>query len=102
MAAKLPLKPIGGKILVKPKEEEDTTPSGLVIAASARGEKPQQGEILALGTGKRDKDGQEIAFSVQEGDQVFFKKYSPDELEVDGETYLVMDEEDILAVLNEK
>ncbi len=96
----LPLKPIGGGILVKPEAQEETTASGLVISSSAKEEKPQKGTVLALGTGKLDKDGKSLPWNVKEGDVVFFKKYSPDEIEVDGESYLIMDEADVLAVFN--
>lgn len=96
---KLDLKPIGGNILVKPEDHEDTTPSGLVISAGAKTEKPQKGVILALGTGKLDKDGNALPWNIAVGDKVIFKKYSPDEVEVEGETYLIMEEHDILAVL---
>lgn len=98
---KLAVQPLGGNILVKPKEQETTTASGLVIAASsAKGEKPQQGEVVALGTGKTDKDGKAIAWNVKVGDMVLFRKYSPDEIESNGETFLIMKEEDVLAVIN--
>lgn len=98
MSAKLPLKPIGGNILVLPDQQDETTPSGLVISATAKGEKPQRGKVLALGTGKKDKDGKALPWNVEVGDVVYFKKYSPDEIELEGETYLIMDENDILAV----
>lgn len=98
---KFTIQPLGGNILVKPKEQETTTASGLVIAASStKGEKPQQGEVVALGTGKLDKDGNSVAWNVKLGDMVLFRKYSPDEVESDGETFLIMKEEDVLAVIN--
>lgn len=96
----LPLKPVGGSILVKPEVQEETTASGLVISASAKDEKPQKGTVLALGTGKLDKDGNSLPWNVKVGDVVFFKKYSPDEIEVEGESYLIMEESDVLAVFN--
>lgn len=95
---KLPLTPIGSNILVKPVEQDETTPSGIVISATAKGEKPQRGTVLALGTGKKDKDGKDIPWNVAVGDEVYFKKYSPDEIELDGETYLIMEEADLLAI----
>lgn len=98
-ATKLPLKPIGGNILVKPDKAEEVTQSGLVIAASKNEEKAQKGEIIALGTGKVDKDGKKEPFNVEVGQRVIFKKYSPDEVEVDNVKYLIMQEDDILAVL---
>ena len=63
-------------------------------------EKPQKGEVIALGTGKVASDGKKIAFNVKVGDTVLFKKYSPDEIELDGDDYLIMDEEAILGVIN--
>lgn len=92
--------PLGGNILVKPKEAETTTASGLVIAASsAKGEKPEQGEVVALGTGKFDDNGKKVEWNVAIGDTVLFRKYSPSEVEMDGEEYLIMKEEDVLAVI---
>lgn len=86
--------------MVKPKEVETTTASGLVIAASsAKGEKPEQGEIVALGTGKLDENGKKIEWNVEIGDTVLFRKYSPSEVELDGEEYLIMKEDDVLAVI---
>lgn len=98
--SKLPIKPIGANILVKPVEEDSsTTPSGLIVSTSAKNERPQIGEILALGTGRLDKDGNKLPWNVSVGQKVVFKKYSPDELEVEDESYLIMKEEDILGIL---
>ncbi len=99
-STKLSIQPLGGNVLVEPLEPETTTASGIVIAATAKGEKPQQGKIAALGTGKLDKDGKKLDWNVKVGDKVLFRKYSPDEVEMDGKTYLVMKEEDILAVIS--
>lgn len=101
-AKKLPIQPLGGNILVEPKGAETTTPSGLVIAASSSNtEKPQRGVVVALGTGKLDKDGKKIEWYVKVGDEVLFRKYSPDEVEDDeGTKYLIMKEEDVLAIIN--
>lgn len=96
--ADIKVKPLGGRVLVKPLEDEETD-SGLIIPATADKEKPEQGTIVALGTGKVDDDGKEIPFNVEVGDRVMFKQYSPDEVEMDGVTYLVIDESDILAVI---
>ncbi|MDD3662081.1 MAG: co-chaperone GroES [Candidatus Dojkabacteria bacterium] len=98
--AGLKIKPLGGRVLVKPLEEEEVTGSGLIIPQTADKEKPQQGEIVALGTGKMLEDGTIAKFNVKVGDKVVFKKYSPDEVEVDGVEYLVVDEDDILAVIS--
>lgn len=100
---KLPIKPIGGNILVKPTEEDNTTtPSGLVISTSNnKNEKPQVGEIIALGTGRKDKDGKDLPWNVEVGQKVAFKKYSPDEFEFSDESYLIMREEDILGIIQD-
>ena len=98
MSAKL--QPIGGYILVKP-ETEQTTSSGIVLPDTVDKEKPQKGKVIALGTGKLNDRGEKIPFSVKVGDMVIFKKYSPDEIEVDGEEYLIMEESDILAIIKE-
>jgi chaperonin GroES len=93
------IKPVGGYILVKPQPEEEKTASGLIIQTSGKGERPQKGKIVALGTGKLDENGKIIPFNVKIGDVVMFKKYSPEEIEIDGEEYLIMQESDILAIL---
>lgn len=100
MSKTLKIKPVGGFILVKPAKEEEKTSSGLIIQSTSKGEKPQKGEIISLGTGRLDKDGNKLAWNVKEGDTILFKKYSPEEIEFDGTEYLIMREEDILAVLN--
>ena len=97
--AALKVKPLGGRVLVSPLEEEEVTDSGLIIPDTAEKEKPQQGLIVALGTGKIADDGSEVKFNVEVGDKVVFKQYSPDEVEVDGKDYLVIDEGDILAIV---
>ncbi len=99
--ANLPITPIGGNILVKPiQEDNSTTASGLIVSTSSKGEKPQVGEIIALGTGKLDKDGKKMEWNVKVGQKVAFKKYSPDEFEFDDVSYLMMREDDILGILN--
>ena len=97
--AKPKIKPIGGNILVKPIEEENKTASGIVLPDTVDKEKPQKGEVIALGTGKLNEDGEKLPFNVKVGDTVIFKKYSPDEIKVDDEEYLIMSEDDILAVI---
>lgn len=97
--AKPKIKPIGGNILVKPVQEETTTQAGIVLPDTVDKEKPQKGEVVALGTQRLSSTGEKIDFNVKVGDVVIFKKYSPDEVEVDGEEYLIMDEDAILAVI---
>ena len=99
MAAKQKVKPLGANILVEPVSEESKTASGIVLPDTVDKEKPQKGKIVALGTGKVTDDGKKIEFNVKVGDIVIFKKYSPDEIEMDDKEYLIMTEEDILAIV---
>jgi chaperonin GroES len=92
------LKPLGNRVVVKPVEEEDITAGGIVLPESAK-EKPQKGEILALGPGERDDDGKRIELDVAEGDIVLYAKYSGTEIKVDGEKLLILRESDILAIV---
>ena len=79
-------------------EETKTTKSGIVLPDSAEKEKPVKGKVLAVGPGKLEK-GERVTMSVKVGDMVLFKKYGPDEVELEGKKYLVGDEDDILAIL---
>ena len=92
------LKPLSNRVFIEPIEEETTTKSGIVIPETAK-EKPLKGRIMAVGPGKYNEDGELIPMSVKVGDMVLFKKYGPDEIEVEGKKYLVGDEEDILAII---
>ncbi|MBN1618971.1 co-chaperone GroES [Candidatus Dojkabacteria bacterium] len=97
--SKVKIRPLGSRVLIKPLNEEEVSQGGLIIPDTAEKEKPQQGEIIAVGR-KLNDDGKELPFDVNVGDVVLFKKYAPDEVERDGEEYLVVDESDILAVLD--
>ena len=79
--------------------EEKVTKSGIVIPDSAEKEKPIKGKVLATGPGKLNERGERVPMSVKVGDMVLFKKYGPDEIEIEGKKYLVGDEEDILAII---
>lgn len=98
MANASKLQPLGGYILVKPTKAEEKTASGLIVQTSSKGEKPQRGEVVSLGTGLLDDKGSVVPFNVKVGDVVLFKKYSPEEIEVEGEEFLIMKESDILAI----
>jgi chaperonin GroES len=98
MATKLKMKPLGDMVIVKAITQDRTTASGIVIPDTANKEKPQRGEVLAVGPGRLDKDGQRIAMEVKEGDVVYFKKYSPDEFKFEGEEYLVMNQDAVIAI----
>ena len=92
------LKPLDDRIVVRPSEAEQTTVSGIVIPDTAK-EKPQQGEVLAVGPGKRTDKGDLTALTVKVGDRVLFGKYSGQTVKVDGDELLVMREEDLFAVV---
>ena len=92
------IRPLHDRVIVKRVEAERTTASGIVIPDSA-GEKPDQGEVLAVGPGKRDDNGKQIALDVKVGDRVLFGKYAGQTVKVDGQEVMVMREEDIMGVL---
>lgn len=91
------LKPLRDKVVVKAQDEQETTKSGIVLPDTAK-EKPQRGKVVAVGSGKI-KDGKVIPLEVKEGDIVIYEKYGPNEIKVDGEEYLIIKEEDILAII---
>ncbi len=91
------LKPVGDRVIIKQDEAGETTSSGLYIATESK-EKPQSGTVLAVGEGKLDKDGNRVPMPVKEGDRVVYGKFSGTEIEVDGETVLIMRADDIFAV----
>jgi chaperonin GroES len=91
------LKPLGDRLIVRAVDEEETTASGLVLPDTAK-EKPQKGEVLAVGEGSWDEDGEKrIPLDVAEGDIVLYSKYGGTEVKVDGEDLLVLRESDVLA-----
>jgi chaperonin GroES len=94
----LNLKPLGSRLLVEPIEQDDITAGGIVLPETAK-EKPQQGLILAIGPGARDEDGKRIPMDVEKGDKILFAKYSGTEIKMDGKKYLILREEDILAIV---
>lgn len=92
-------KPLSNHVFIEAIEGEQVTKSGILLPETAEKEKPVKGKIVAAGPGKFNDKGERIAMSVKTGDTVLFKKYGPDEVEVDGKKYLVGDEDDILAIL---
>jgi chaperonin GroES len=92
------IRPLHDRVIVKRVEEETTTPGGIVLPGSAA-EKPSQGMVLAVGTGKVLDNGEVRALEVKVGDKVLFGKYSGNEVKIDGEELIVMREEDIMGVL---
>ncbi len=96
----LNLKPLGDRLVVKPLEGEEVTPSGIVLPETAK-EKPQKGEVLAVGPGARDDDGKRIEMDVSVGDKVLFAKYGGTEIKMDSDKLLILRESDVLAILDE-
>ena len=92
------LKPLNDRILIKPLKENEKTSSGIFLPQTAE-EKSDKGEIIAVGPGKLLKNGERSTMSVKPGDKVLFKKYSADEVKIDKEEYLIVSEEDILAII---
>ncbi len=85
-------------MLVQPIEEQETKKGGIIIPDTAK-EKPQEGNVIALGTGKLDDNGKKVEFTVKQGDKVLISKYGGTEIKVDGESYLIMREDDILGII---
>lgn len=98
MASKLKLKPLGGRLIIEPIEQEEMTPGGIILPETAK-EKPQEGRVLAAGPGDRDDKGVRIPMDVKVGDKVIFAKYSGSEIKMDGKKLLIMRESDILAIV---
>ena len=92
------LKPLGDRLVVKPKEREETTASGIILPETAK-EKPQEGEILATGPGRRDEDGDRVEMDVSVGDTILYAKYAGTEIKVEGEKLLILKESDVLAIV---
>ena len=94
MVAKL--KPLGDRVLVKPITEEEVTKGGIILPDTAK-EKPQRGEIIAVGPGRLDEQGKRVAMEVKKGDKVLYAKYAGTEVKIDDDEYLILRESDILA-----
>lgn len=92
------LKPLGDRIVVKVLSQEEKTKGGIVLPETAK-EKPQEGEVIAVGTGKVLDNGQKLPLEVKVKDKVLFSKYGGTEVKVDGEEYLILSERDVLAIL---
>jgi chaperonin GroES len=93
------LKPLNNHVIVKAFSKEEITKSGIVLPDTMDKEKPEQGEVIAVGPGKLIDNGNRSEMTVKIGDKVVFKKYSPDDIKIDGEEYLVISENDILAII---
>lgn len=95
------VRPLGDRILVKRLEEEEVMKGGIIIPDTAK-EKPQRGEVVAVGLGRLDDDGKRIPLDVKEGDNILFGKYAGNEVTIDDEEYLIMREDDVLAIVEGK
>lgn len=93
-------KPLGARALVKMVEREQTTESGIVLPDTAK-EKPQTAEVVSVGEGKVDKDGQHVQVEVSEGDEIVFARYAGTEIKLDGNDYMILDSDDILGVVQD-
>jgi chaperonin GroES len=94
----LSLKPLGDRVVIKPIEQEEVTSGGIMLPDTAK-EKPQKGEVLAVGPGTRNDSGDRVELDVQVGDTVLFAKYAGTEIKLDGEKVLILRESDILAIV---
>ncbi len=92
------LRPIGDRVVVKVLEQEEKTKGGIVLPDTAK-EKPQQGKVVAVGTGRILDNGQKVPLEIKEGDTVIFAKYAGTEVKIEGEEYLILSERDVLAVV---
>lgn len=93
------LRPLGDRVIVKPVAKEEMTKTGIILPDTADKERPEQGEIIAVGPGRFLDNGQRAPMSLKVGDKIVFKKYSPDEVKVEDDEYLVISESDVMAVI---
>jgi chaperonin GroES len=95
---KMNLRPLADRVVVEPSEKEEKTASGIILPDTAK-EKPQEGEIIAVGPGRRDEDGKIIPMDVKQGDIVLFAKYAGTEIKIEDKKFLILKESDILAIV---
>jgi len=93
------LRPLGDRVILKAATKEEMSKGGILLPDTANKERPEQGEIIAVGPGKIDEKGNRVPMNVKVGDKVVFKKYSPDEIKIDEVEYLVVSESDLMAVI---
>ena len=95
------IQPLADRVVVKPVEEQEVSKSGIIIPDTAK-EKPMEGEIIEVGTGRLTDDGKKVDLEVKKGDRILYGKYSGTEISIDVDEYLIMRESDIFAVVNRK
>ena len=93
------LRPLGDRVILAPLAKEEVTKGGIILPSTVDKERPEQGKVIAVGPGKLRDDGVRVELSVKVGDMVLFKKYAPDEIKMDDETYLVLSESDLMAIV---
>jgi chaperonin GroES len=96
------VQPLGDRVVVKPKPKEEKTKGGVILPDTASKERPMQGEVIAVGPGRRTDDGKLIPISVEVGQQVLFAKYAGTEFKIDDEEYLILQERDLLGIIQEE
>ena len=94
------LQPLSDNVVISPEKQEKKTESGIYLPDSVDKERPQMGKVVAVGPGKLLNNGERSKMQVKKGDKVVFSKYSPQEVKIDGKEYLIVKEEDILAIIN--
>ena len=97
----LQLRPLGDRVVVEPIEREETFAGGQLVLPETAKETPQQGQILAVGAGRKDEDGDRIQMDVEGGQTILFAKYAGTEIKIDGKNLLILKESDILAIIEE-
>ena len=95
------LKPLNDRVIIKAKEAVEVSKGGIILPDTASKEKPVEGVVVAVGPGKLGEDGKRVALAVKENDKVIYSKYAGTEIKVDEESYLILREEDILAIVTE-
>lgn len=98
---KMKLRPLGDRIVVEPLEAEEKTKGGIILPDTAK-EKPQEGKVVAVGKGKTDDSGKLIPMEVKVGDKVLYGKYAGTEITIEGKEYMILREEDVLAIVEDK
>ncbi|ABQ89485.1 MULTISPECIES: co-chaperone GroES [unclassified Roseiflexus] len=96
------VRPLGDRVVVKPKPREEKTKGGVILPDTASKERPMQGEVIAVGPGRHTDDGKLIPISVEVGQQVLFAKYAGTEFKIDDEEYLILQERDLLGIIQEE
>lgn len=93
------IKPLSDHILIEPAKEEEKTKGGILLPGTLEKERPMQGTVIAVGSGKKDKTGKPMMLEVKKGDKILFSEYGPTKIKVEGKEYLIAKEEDILAII---